>query len=136
MRSLGVQGFRFVIAGGTVAVVYIGLVLAMSGPFGVPIQIAIPIAFWLGVALNYTLQRFFVFRNSPAFALAWHAQLGRYVGLSICQYLFTAITTHALPPRLGVSEQAVYVAATVIASGTTFVLLRIGVFHDHSPAGD
>src|SRR4051812_34831471 len=64
------QALRFVVSGATVAVVYLGLGLLLSGPLGVPIQVAIPVSYVLSVLLNYTLQRTFVFAHSETFALS------------------------------------------------------------------
>jgi putative flippase GtrA len=123
------QAGRFVLSGGTVAVVYLGLGLVLSGPLGVPIQVAIPLSYVLSVALNYTLQRWFVFAHSSSFALSPHAQLLRYVQVGAVQYAFTALATGFLPGLLGVSEQVVYVVAALVAAVITFVLLRFVVFH-------
>jgi putative flippase GtrA len=123
------QAARFVISGGTVAVVYLGLGLLLSGPVGMPIQIAIPISYVLSVLLNYTLQRHFVFAHSTSFALSPGAQFVRYVQVGVVQYAFTALTTAVLPGPLGVSEQLVYVVSALIAAVLTFILLRFVVFH-------
>jgi putative flippase GtrA len=123
------QAARFVLSGGTVAVAYLGLGLLLSGPAGLPIQIAIPISYVLSVLLNYTLQRHFVFAHSEGFALSPKAQFLRYVQVGAVQYAFTALTTAVLPGPLGVSEQVVYVASALIAAVITFILLRFVVFH-------
>jgi putative flippase GtrA len=124
------QALRFVLSGGTVAVVYLGLGLLLSGPLGVPIQIAIPVSYVLSVLLNYTLQRYFVFAHSTSFALSPQAQFLRYVQVGAVQYGFTALATAVLPGALDVSEQVVYVAAALVAAVLTFILLRFVVFHD------
>jgi putative flippase GtrA len=123
------QVARFVLSGATVAVVYLGLGLLLSGPVGMPIQLAIPISYVLSVLLNYTLQRHFVFAHSQAFALAPQSQFIRYVQIGAVQYAITALATAVLPGALGLSEQVVYVAVALIAAAITFVLLRFVVFH-------
>jgi putative flippase GtrA len=123
------QVARFVLSGGTVAVVYLGLGLLLSGPAGVPIQVAIPVSYVLSVLLNYTLQRYFVFAHSESFALAPQSQFIRYVQIGAVQYAITAGATAVLPGVLGLSEQVVYVAVALIAAAITFVLLRLIVLH-------
>ena len=123
------QALRFVLSGGTVAVVYLGLGLLLSGPFGVPIQIAIPVSYVVSVLFNYSMQRWFVFAHSDAFALTPQAQFVRYVQIGAAQYVLTALATAVLPDVLGLDEQVVYVATALIAAAITFVVLRLVVFH-------
>src|SRR3569833_2368250 len=87
------QFLRYASVGATVALTYLGLTLALSGPAGWSIQVAIPIAYVTAVALHFTLQRLFVFRSSGEFALATHQQIGRYVIIGTTQYALTAGAT-------------------------------------------
>lgn len=123
------QVARFVLSGGTVSVVYLGLGLLLSGPVGLSIQIAIPIAYVLSVLLNYTLQRWFVFAHSERFALSRRTQFLRYVQVGAVQYGLTALATAVLPDLIGVSEKIVFVVVAMAAAAITFVLLRFVVFH-------
>jgi putative flippase GtrA len=129
------QALRFVVSGGTVAVVYLGLGLLLSGPFGVPIQLAIPVSYVISVLFNYSMQRWFVFAHSDAFALSPQAQFLRYVQIGAAQYALTAAATAVLPGALGVDEQVVYVATALIAAVITFVVLRLVVFHGDAAQG-
>lgn len=122
------QTARFVIAGSTVAATYLGLTLLLSGPGGVAIQIAIPIAYVTSVCLHFALQRWFVFARE-AFALPMRQQVLRYIPMGGAQYAFTATMTAVLPGVLDLPEQAVYVAAALVASAATFLFLRGSVFH-------
>jgi len=126
------QLVRYVTAGGTVAAVYIGLTLALSGPVGLPIQAAIPIAYVTAICLHFTLQRWFVFRDASAFALAMHHQVGRYLVLALVQYSLTALATAVLPDVLGLPDKVVYVCAVGAISFISFVVLRTHVFHSPS----
>ncbi len=123
------QLLRFATAGGLVALVYLGLGVALSGPLGVPIQVAIPIAYVVAVSLHYSLQRWFVFAHADAFALGGRAQLRRYVAVGAGQYALQALATSFLPDVLGVSEQVVFVAVAVLTPIVSFVVLRAAVFH-------
>jgi putative flippase GtrA len=126
------QLVRYGIAGATVAVVYIGLTLLLSGPVGLPIQAAIPIAYVTAITVHFTLQRWFVFHDAGAFALVMHHQVGRYLAIGLVQYATTAAATAVLPSVLGLPEKVVYVAAVGVLSVGSFVLLRTSVFHPPS----
>lgn len=124
------QALRFISSGSTVAVVNLGLGLALSGPCGVEIQVAIPVAYFLSTLLNYCLQRWFVFgHNRAEFALSARSQFVRYVGVGGAQYGVTALATARLPAALGVDEQLVYVATALAAAAVTFTIFRLRVFH-------
>jgi len=123
------QAVRFALVGATVAAVYIGLTLLLSGPVGLPIEFAILIAYVLAVVLHFLLQRHVVFRGTKGFALSVHDQVLRYVLIGIVQYTLTAAATKLLPEPLGLSEQVVYVCTVVTLSGATFLFLRTRVFH-------
>jgi putative flippase GtrA len=120
---------RYVVAGSTVAAVYLAIPLVLNGVAGLPIQVAIPIAYVLAVSLHFTLQRTFVFRHVDAFALTPRQQIARYVAIGSVQYPTTALATALLPGALGVSERVVFVCTTVVISLTFFLILRGHVFH-------
>jgi putative flippase GtrA len=123
------QSIRYVVAGGTVALVYLSLPLVFHADFGVAIQIAIPIAYVLAVSLHFQLQRHFVFRHVTEFALSRRKQIARYVALGLVQYPTAALSTALLPSVLGFSEQAAFVCTSLAISATFFLLLRGHVFH-------
>jgi putative flippase GtrA len=105
-----------------------------SGPVGLEIQAAIPIAYLLAVSLHFTLQRYFVFHDAGAFALAVHHQVGRYVVIGLAQYGGTAAMTALLPALFGIPSLSAYFIAAIGFALTTFFLLRSHVFH-REPAG-
>jgi putative flippase GtrA len=123
------QAMRFVITGVVVAVVNLGIGLLMSGPLGVPIQVAIPTGYVLSLLLNYTLQRNFVFADRDSFTLSGASQFSRYVQIGAVQYAFTALATAVLPDLLGVDAEVVYVVTAITAAAITFVVIRLAVFH-------
>ena len=123
------QAARYVIAGLLNTGIYVGLTLLLSGPLGVPIQIAIVTAFLTALCTHFLLQRFFVFRSRGAFHLTAGAQAGRYVVIGAIQYAITAAATAVLPGWLDVPEQAVYVVVVGLISAISFLLLRSRVFH-------
>jgi putative flippase GtrA len=122
------QAARFVVAGATVFVIQISLGLALAGPCGLPIQVAVPLAYAGAVTTHFSLQRWFVFAGAR-FALRPRQQILRYLPMTGTQYAFTAITTATLPAALDVSDRIVYVGATLVAAVVAFVYLRLRVFH-------
>jgi putative flippase GtrA len=120
---------RYGIAGGTVAVVYIGMPLLLHGVFGVPLEAAVPIAYVAAVSLHFTLQRLFVWRHVGEFALSGREQGMRYLMIGAVQYPVTALAIAVLPGVLSVSESAVFVGVTIVTSIMLFLVLRSHVFH-------
>lgn len=129
VRRMAGQAVRFGVAGATVALTYVGFTLLLSGPGGLPIQAAIPVAYVLAVCLHFVLQRVFVFRHADEFTLSTGEQVRRYVVIGLIQYALTASATALLPGVLDVSEQLVYVGTVAVLSACTFLVLRRRVFH-------
>ncbi len=120
---------RYVVAGGTVAVVYLGTPLALNGVLGVAIQVAIPLAYVLALTLHFNLQRHLVFWHIDEFAVSVRQQIGRYMAIGAIQYPITALATAFLPGFLGVSERVMFVVISLCISATSFLVLRGHVFH-------
>jgi putative flippase GtrA len=120
---------RYAISGSSSTLTYIALTLLISGPLGVPIQIAIPVSYATALVLNFTLQRHFVFPTKEGFALGRGSQLRRYVPAVLTQYAITATSTAVLPHLLGVPEHEVYVATVLVLAVIAFLTLRSLVFH-------
>jgi putative flippase GtrA len=129
MKSSFLHLSRYAVAGAVVAVVYVGGTLLLSGPVGLPIQAAIPIAYVVAVTLHFLLQRTFVFRHDDGFALSVREQIVRYLLIAATQYPATAALTALLPALFGLSEQVAYLITVAVISLTFFFVLRRGVFH-------
>jgi putative flippase GtrA len=123
------ETLRYAISGSFSTLAYIVLTLIVSGPLGVPIQIAIPVSYATALVLNFTLQRHFVFPTDEGFALERGAQLRRYVPAVLVQYSVTATSTAVLPRLLDVPERDVYVATVLTLAVLAFLTLRSLVFH-------
>lgn len=123
------SALRYVAAGGLNTLIYIGLTLLLSGPVGLPIQVAIPIAFCTALCTHFLLQRTVVFGHVETYALGTRRQAAHYLVIGACQYVVTAAATAAIPAVTGWSEQAVYVVTVLVVAAITFVLLRERVFH-------
>jgi putative flippase GtrA len=133
LRSLLAQLVRYGTAGGTSALLYVALTLLLSGPVGLPIQVAIPPAYVLAVVVNFALQRHFVFQHDGDFALPIHHQAGYYVFVGLVVVGGSAAATTWLPPLLGVSEEAVYLGTVVVTPFFTYAVFRLRVFRPAPP---
>jgi putative flippase GtrA len=129
LADLRGQGFRFVLTGGVVALVYVATTTILSQLVGVGFELSLAIGFAVAIATHFSLQRMFVWRHAAAFALRFHHQLGRYLVLAAIQYALTAAITATLPRALGVSPELVYLPTVAILSAMNFVIFRSRIFH-------
>jgi putative flippase GtrA len=120
---------RYAVAGATVAAVYLATPLVLTALVGIPLEVAIPIAYVAAVCLHFNLQRHFVFRHVRSFALSTRYQVARYVVIGAVQYPTAAVSTAVLPGLLGVSARVIYVCTAVTISAVFFLILRTHVFH-------
>jgi putative flippase GtrA len=132
--ALTAQGVRFGLAGGLVALVYLGSTTFLADVVGLPFQVALAIGFCLALTVHFTLQRLFVWNSSEAFALALHHQVGRYLVLAALQYGVTACSTSLLPSALGIPTEAVYLATVAVVVSVNFLVFRNRIFHLSGPS--
>lgn len=123
------QGFRFLLAGGLVAGVYVGTTTFLAEVVGVPFEVSLAIGFALAIVTHFSLQRLYVWRHAAAFALPIHHQLARYAAMAALQYGLTAGITATLPRALGVSPEVVYLPTVVVIAVTNFLVFRSRIFH-------
>jgi putative flippase GtrA len=121
--------FRYGIAGISVALLTIGLPILLNSQFGFPLEACIPFTYVLGVVLQFTLQRVFVFRHVTEFALPIRRQILWYLVIIAIQYPTNAAATALLPSWLGLSERLVYIGVTPSIAVLTLLFLRANVFH-------
>lgn len=129
LAELGRQGFRFVLSGGIVALVYVGSTILLADVIGLPFEAALAIGFAVAIATHFSLQRLFVWRHPAAFALPLHHQLVRYLAIAGAQYGLTAAITATLPHALHVSPEVVYLPTVAVISATNFLVFRSRIFH-------
>ena len=120
---------RYILVGGFTASVYLGLGVLLSGPVGMNIQLAIPIAYATSLILHFSFQRYFVWAHKEDYALGAGGQGVRYLVIALVQYVMTALATAFLPGALGVSQQIVFLVGAVISTLIVFTVLRLHVFH-------
>jgi putative flippase GtrA len=123
------QGFRFALAGALVVLVYVSITTSLHELLGLPFQLALIIGFSVSVALHFTLQRQFVWKQSEAFALGLRHQALRYLFVCGVQYGATALTTSQLPGPLGLPVELVYVLTVMVVPLVNFIVFRGRVFH-------
>jgi putative flippase GtrA len=123
------QGIRFVLSGGTVALVYLATTTILAELVGLPFQAALAIGFCFGLVVHFTLQRMFVWAHEGEFALPLRHQVGRYLVVALLQYAVTAASTALLPNALGISAELVYLATVGVVLATNFLVFRNGIFH-------
>lgn len=130
------QGVRFVISGGTVAVVYVAVTTVLVHLVGMPFQLALAIGFTTALVTHFLFQRYFVWVHRERFSLSARGQILRYGAIAATQYVTTAAAIAFLPPALNVSTTLVYLVWTAVVSVGNFILFGRGVFHPRKrPAG-
>lgn len=123
------QGARFVLAGGTVMLVYLTTTTVLADVVGLPFQVALAVGFCVGLIVHFTLQRTFVWAHEEEFALPLHHQAARYLSVAGVQYGVTAASTSLLPGALGAPTEIVYLATVAAVTATNFLVFRHGIFH-------
>lgn len=133
--ALGIQGemVRFVIAGGTVAVVYLGSTTLLADVIGLPFEVALILGYLIGLTVHFSLQRLFVWIHLDGFALRMPHQIGRYVCLACVIYGTTALSTTFLPGPLGLPIEVVYLSTAILISCVNFLVFRYRIFHGQPP---
>lgn len=123
------QGFRFVLAGGIVAGIYVGTTTILAEAVGAPFEASLAVGFTLAIVTHFSLQRLFVWRNAQAFALPLHHQVARYLGVAGFQYCLTAAITATVPRALAISPEVVYLPTVLVLSAMNFLVFRSRIFH-------
>jgi putative flippase GtrA len=126
--SLRGRAARFVIAGGAMAIFYLGLT-SLLAVIGMPFQAALIVSFLAAVVVHFTLQRLFVWSRQGNYALPMRQQLQRYLPLVVVQYVTTAVATALLPKWLGLPVLPVYIGFALCYALFNFLFFRARVFH-------
>jgi len=128
------QGVRFILAGGTVVVVYVTTTTVLSHVVGLHFQLALAIGFAVALVVQFVLYRLFVWSHDEDFALSVHHQAGRYLAAAAVNYGLTVASTSLLPTALGISTEIVYLVTVATLPAINFVVFRYVIFHAE-PAG-
>ena len=118
---------RFLVTGGIVAAVHLGLVTAMV-LLGVHIQVALIASYLVSLSIHFTLNRQWVFATDHGYAFRFTLQGARYLMTAALSYACTAIALALLPGALGLPELAVFFLASGAMAVVSFVLLNTWVF--------
>jgi putative flippase GtrA len=127
---------RYAISGAIVTGFYLGAPLLLNDALGLPLQMAIPIAFVIAATLQFNLQRRFVFRHVEQFALSVRAQIVWYVTVGSIQYPVTALGTLIGPKLTGLSDRLSFLATSLTFSVVFFLFIRGRVFHASENASE
>jgi putative flippase GtrA len=123
------QGFRYALAGATVALWYLATTTILADGFGVAFQLSLAIGYATSVLLHFTLQRFFVWVHHSDFAISLGTQVRRYLVVAGTQYAITAAAIAVLPGALALPVTPVYFGTAITLVGANFLIFRGGVFH-------
>jgi putative flippase GtrA len=118
---------KFVVTGALVGAAHLGLVTLMVLG-GVPIQVALALAFVAALALHFTMNRQWVFASDGGYALHFSRQGARYLATAVLSYAVTATAVAVLPDATGLPELAVFFLAAGAMACVSFVLLNVWVF--------
>ncbi len=123
------QGVRFILAGGTVVLVYVTTTTVLSHVVGLNFQLALAIGFAVALVVQFMLYRLFVWSHDEDFALSVHHQAGRYLAIAAANYGLTVVSTSLLPSALGISTEVVYLVTVATLPVINFFVFRYVIFH-------
>jgi len=118
---------RFVVTGGSVAAIHLGLVSALV-LLGVHIQVALIASYVVSLAVHFTMNRQWVFATEGGYAFRLSNQGLRYLAAAAFSYGGSAAAVAVLPGVLGIPELAAFFLATGAMAALTFVILHLWVF--------
>jgi len=118
---------RFLVTGGSVAALHLGLVSAMV-LLGVHIQAALIVSYAVSLTVHFTLNRQWVFATDQGYAFHLTLQGVRYLCAAAISYAGSAAAVALLPGPLGLPDLAVFFLATGAMTCVTFVVLHLWVF--------
>jgi putative flippase GtrA len=133
-REIAGQGFRFGLAGGVVAVVYLVTTSVLAEVAGVDFELALTTGFVVAIAAHFMLQRKFVWVHSEGFAVSLRHQALRYLVVAGAQYGFTVAATSVVPSVLHVPTEIVYLCVATGLTAVNFIIFRARVFHPAEPS--
>jgi putative flippase GtrA len=125
---------RYLLAGGSIAGLFLVLMTVQTQLLGVPAQVALILSYCVAIPTHFALQRYFVFASDNDFALATHHQAVRFVSVALTQYALTAIGLHVLTHVAHLPTMAAYCVTAPVTILLTFTLLRRWAFHAEDPA--
>lgn len=123
------HGVRYVLTGGATTIVYLAGTTVLAEVAGLTFQIALAAGASAGLAVHFSLQRFFVWSHRDRYALALPHQAARYLVFAGVQYGLTAASTALLPAVLRLPVEVVYVASVAVLVSMNFLVFRNLVFH-------
>jgi putative flippase GtrA len=125
MRPFLLRGFRFLVVGGVSAGVDVGLLALLHGVVGLRLVVATTVAFWTSLAVNFGLNRNWVFVQTRAGSVRRHA--ARYLAAVGLNYAATLAIVGGLVAA-GVGYLVAKLAAIAVLAVGNYVLYRRWIF--------
>ncbi len=118
---------KFLLTGSTVTAVQLGAVTSLVLA-GVPIQLALGMAYVVSLSLHFTLNRQWVFASDKGYAFRFTGQGARYIIIAISSYALTATGVAVVPGLLGIPQLAAFFLVTAMVACFSFLALHLWIF--------
>ena len=116
---------RYVLAGASSYAIELTCLLLLHKYLKISVEFATAIAFWIGLATSFILQKLFAFKNYQKTKKAISQQLGKYSILVGFNYLFTLILVGVLPSKSIIYSRTL---ALIITTGWNYALYNKFIF--------
>lgn len=127
--GIGRQIVRFLLVGGSAALIYLLATTLLAEVAGLSFQLALGLGASIALAMHFTLQRVFVWVHDDGFALPLRSQAGRYLLAAGAQYGITAASIAILPSVLSLQTELVYLATVAVVVPANYFVFRSRIFH-------
>lgn len=110
--------FRYLFAGGTAVLADVGALYIAKGVLDIPLIPAVALAFLVGFAVSFSLQKFWTFEESSIDRM--HSQAAMYLTLAVINFLLNIVLMYLLVEVVGIW----YILAKILVAGS----IAIGSF--------
>lgn len=122
---------RYLISGGTAAASNLAFLFLLVHFGGVYYLYASILAFIMSIAVSFTMQKFWTFRDKPLHDV--HAQFTRYVAVVLSNLLINTAIIYLLVEKAGIWYLLAQLSATAVIAVTGYFGYRHFVFRDRTP---
>jgi putative flippase GtrA len=120
---------RYIAAGAASYAVELSCLLVLYKLFGLSAELATALAFWVGLATSFFLQKLFAFRDYQKTAKTISKQLGTYSVLVGFNYLFTISLVALFPAHLVIISRTI---ALILTTAWNYILYKKFIFTPRS----
>lgn len=125
--------FIFLIVGAITALINFAIFYFGYSIFHLHYQMAVSLAFILGVIFQFNANRFFTFKSS---AISFYQQIPKYLGLLLLSYAITLFVMRLVVEMGHFSPYLGYIAAIFATVMINYLLSRYWVFARKNPQGE